>query len=327
MPRIRLAIDTAGGDYAPDEIIAGAILGARQHPIELTLVGKSEQIDEQLRQHDAADLSIEIVDAPETIAMQEDPAMAVRQKKDASIVVACELVRDGRADAVITMGHTGAGMIAALFTFSRLPGIDRPGVIVPFLGFRNTFIIDAGANTEVQPKNLLQFAIMGSLYVEKVIGIEKPRVGLLSNGSEPNKGNAISKQAYPLLADSGLNFVGNVEGFALPQAIANVVVTDGFTGNVALKLGEGLVAELLKQVEQDADPTDDRLRAALARLHEGHDYARIGAAPVLGVNGLIFIGHGRSKAPAVAHAMSSAIRAVECGLLNAIQAGLGVSAR
>ena len=322
MPHLRLAIDASGGDYAPDEIVAGAVQGARQHSIELALVGRSEQIEEQLHKHDVKGVSIEIVDAPEVIGMDEDPAMAVRKKKTASIVVGCELVHDGQADALISMGHTGAGMIAALFTFGRLPGIDRPAVIVPFLGFKDTFIIDAGANTEVQPSNLLQFAIMGSLYVEKALDIATPKVGLLSNGAESNKGNTVGKQAYPLLAASGLNFVGNVEGFRLTQGAAHVFVTDGFTANIALKRAEGLVAELLHQMEQELGAGDARVQAALTRLREKHDYARVGAVPVLGVNGLVFIGHGRSKAPAVVSAMTNALRAIEVGLLGAISEGL-----
>ena len=302
MPRIRLAIDASGGDYAPDEIIAGAILGARQHPIQLTLVGQSEQIEACLRRHAVDGLAIDIVDAPETIGLDEDPALAVRKKKDASIVVCCELVHEDRAEAVISMGQAGAGIAAALFTLGRLPGVDRPGRIVPYLGFRDTFLIDAGADPEIRPKNLVQFAIMGSLYVERVIGITNPLVGLLSNGSEPNKGTAPGQQVYSLLQTSGLNFIGNVEGFALPHGLANVIVTDGFTGGSAPKPGEGLMAEWLKQAEETAP-----------------DNENASAAPVLGINGLIFIGHRRSKAPAVAGTIGNAICAVEGGLLNAMR--------
>jgi glycerol-3-phosphate acyltransferase PlsX len=322
MPSIRIAIDASGGDYAPSEIIAGAIDGARQHSVELILVGRSEQIDEQLLKHDTKGLAIEIVDAPELIEMQEDPALTVRKKTNSSIVVGCELVRDQRADAIISMGHTGAAMIAGLFTFGRLPGIDRPAALAPFLGFKDTFVLDVGANTEVQPKNLLQFAIMGSIYVERVMEIPNPKVGLLSNGGEPNKGNAIGKQTYPLLAASKLNFVGNIEGHGVVQHEANVIVSDGFAGNIALKLGEDLIAEVLNQVEQEAAPIDDKLRSVLAKLREQHDYARIGAAPILGVNGLLFIGHGRSKAPAVVSAIGLAVKSIESKLLEAIVEGL-----
>ena len=318
MPRIRLAIDASGGDYAPDEIIAGAILGARQHPIELTLVGQSEQIETCLRQHAVDGLPIDIVDAPETIELDEDPALAVGQKKNASIGVCCELVHEDRAEAVISMGHAGAGLAAALSTLGRLPGVDRPGLIVPCLGLSDTYLIDAGANTEVRPQNMLQFAIMGSLYVERVIGITNPLIGLLSNGSAPHTGNAIGRQVYVLLQASGLNFIGNVDGFALPQGLANVIVTDGFIGNIALKLGEGLVAELLKQIEE-TDPANEQFATLANQLRARHDYTNIGAAPVLGINGLIFVGHHRSKAPAVAGAIGHAIRAVEGGLLNAIR--------
>ena len=319
---IRIAIDASGGDYAPGEIIAGAIDGARQHSVELILVGRSEQIDEQLLKHDTKDLAIEIVDAPETIEMHEEPAQAVRKKTNSSIVVGCELVRDQRADAIVSMGHTGAGMIAGLFAFGRLPGIDRPAALAPYLGFKDTFMLDIGANTEVQSKNLLQFAIMGSIYVERVMGIPHPKVGLLSNGGEPNKGNVIGKQAYPLLEASKLNFVGNVEGHGVVHSEANVIVADGFAGNIAFKLSEDLIAEVLNQVEHEAAPIDDRLRGVLDRLRERHDYARVGAAIILGINGLLLIGHGRSKAPAVTGAIGLAVKSIESGLLGAIVEGL-----
>ncbi len=322
MSGIRLAVDASGGDFAPHEIIAGAISGAAQHPaVQLALVGRSDQIQAWLQQHDVRRASIEIVEAPDTIEMGEDPAFAVRSKKQASIVVACEWVRAGRADAVVTMGHTGAGMVAALFTFGRLPGIDRPAAIAPYLGFEHTFLIDVGANTEVSPQHLLQFANLGSTYVEKVIGLPRPRVALLANGAEPNKGNAIGRQAFPLLAASGLNFVGNIEGTDLPKDRANVIVSDGFTLNIALKLSEELIDVVLQQVAAEYDVVDDHLAAVLERVRQRHDYAQHGASLLLGVNGLIFIGHGRSRAPAVARAIGQAARAVEVDLLAALRAG------
>ncbi len=322
MPAIRLAVDTSGGDFAPREIIAGAISGAAQQPaIELVLVGRPGQIQAQLQQHDTRQVSIEIVEAPDVIEMGEDPAFAVRRKKQASIVVACELVQAGRADAVVTMGHTGAGLVAALLAFGRLPGIERPAAIVPYLGFADTFLIDVGANTEVSPYNLLQFALMGSLYVEKVIGMPRPRVALLANGTEPNKGNAIGRQAFPLLAASGLNFIGNIEGTDLPQGRANVIVSDGFTLNIALKLSEELVGVVLKQVAAECGERADGLTGVLDRVRQRHDYARHGASLLLGVNGLIFIGHGRSQAAAVATAIGKAAHAVEVDLLAALRAG------
>ena len=322
MSVIRLAIDASGGDFAPREIIAGAIQGATQQPaIKLVLVGRSDQIQAQLPQHDTRHVSIEIVDAPDAIGMGEDPAFAVRRKKQASIVVACELVRAGRADAVVTMGHTGAGLVSALFTFGRLPGIDRPAAIVPYLGFANTFLIDVGANTEVSPHNLLQFALMGSTYVEKVAGVPRPRVALLANGTEPNKGNAVGRQTFPLLAASGLNFVGNIEGNDVPQGRANVIVSDGFTLNIVLKLSEKLIEFVLQQVAAEYAERDDHLVSVLDQVRQQHDYARHGASLLLGVNGLIFIGHGRSRAAAVASAIRTAAHAVEVDLLAALRAG------
>jgi glycerol-3-phosphate acyltransferase PlsX len=312
MGLIRLAIDAMGGDFAPHEIIAGTVLGARRLGINVLLVGDPTSIQAELNDMDCTGLAIEIAPAGSVIGMHANPVEAVRSQPQASINVACQVVLEGRADGVVTMGHTGAGMIAALFKFGRIPGVERPAVIAPLLGLReNLYLIDAGANTEVRPIHLLQFAQMGSIFVEQAIGIPQPRVGLLSNGAESNKGNATGREAYPLLEQaSGLNFAGNIEGNSLWSSDINVIVADGFSGNVLLKSTEGTVKTLLAQVEEilprlSAEQAE-LLKAHLLDLRRRNHYSRHGVSTLLGVRYPMFIGHGRSKAEAVVNGMATA---------------------
>jgi glycerol-3-phosphate acyltransferase PlsX len=322
---IRLAVDAMGGDFAPHEIVLGAARGARRLGISLLLVGDPASIHAELDGEDCTGLAIEIVPAGSVIGMHANPALAVRSEPEASINIACQLVLEGRADGVVTMGHTGAGMIAAIFKFGRIPGVERPAVIVPLLGLReNLYMIDAGANTEVRPKHLLQFAQMGSVFVERAIGIPHPRVGLLSNGAEPNKGNAVGREAFALLEQAGdLNFAGNVEGNSLWAGNLNLIVTDGFTGNVLLKSTEGTVSRLLTQVEEilprlSGEPAD-LVQAHLQELRLRNHYARHGVSTLLGVQHPMFIGHGRSKAEAVINGMETAQRVIASGAMAGIQ--------
>jgi phosphate acyltransferase len=322
---IRLAIDAMGGDFAPQEIVAGAVRGARRLGIIPVLVGDQASIQHELDKEDCSGLTIEIAPATSVINFHEEPALAVRSQPEASINVACQSVLDGRADGALTMGHTGAGMIAALFNFGRIPGIERPAVIVPLLGLReDLFMIDAGANTEVRPKHLLQFAQMGSIYLEQAIGIPRPRIGLLSNGAEPNKGNAVGRETYPLLeAADELNFIGNVEGNAIWSSNVNLVVTDGFVGNVLLKSAEGIVSLLLSQVEeilpQMSGESAGLLRSKLGYLRLHNHYSRHGVSPLLGVQHPMFIGHGRSKAEAVVNGMLTAQRVIASDTITKIR--------
>ena len=316
MGMIRLGIDAMGGDFAPHEIVAGAVKGARQLGINVLLVGDPASIQAELDGLDCTDLAIEIVPAATAISMHANPAEAVRSHPQASINVACQMVLEGRADGVVTMGHTGAGMIAALFKFGRIPGVERPAVIVPLLGLReDLYLIDAGANTEVRPKHLLQFAQMGSIFVEQAIGIPQPRVGLLSNGIESNKGTATGREAFPLLEQaSGLNFAGNIEGNSLWSSHINVIVADGFSGNVLLKSTEGTVKTLLTQVEEILPRLSveqaELLKAHLLDLRQRNHYSRHGVSTLLGVRHPMFIGHGRSKAQAVVNGMATAQRVI-----------------
>jgi glycerol-3-phosphate acyltransferase PlsX len=322
---IRLAIDAMGGDFAPHEIIMGAVHGARRLGLDVLLVGDPAIIQSELDRVECDGLRIETVPAGSVIGMHENPAQAVRSQPQASINIACQIVLEGKADGVVTMGHTGAGMIAALFKFGRIPGVERPAVIVPLLGLQeHLYLIDAGANTEVRPKHLLQFAQMGAIYVERAIGIPRPRVGLLSNGTEANKGNAVGREAYAMLEQAhGLNFAGNIEGNSLWSSDINLIVTDGFTGNVLLKSTEGSISTLLTQVEKilprlTGEPAD-LLQAQMHDLRQRNHYSRHGVSTLLGVRHPMFIGHGRSKAEAVINGMATAQRVIASNAIASIQ--------
>jgi phosphate acyltransferase len=325
---IRIAVDALGGDFAPKEVVAGAMQAARENPCQLILVGGPGEIETELAQHDTNGLEIEIEPADDVIRMDEQPSVALRQKPNASILVSNGMVRDGRADASVTMGHTGAGMIAALWTLGRIEGIQRPAGGTTYFGLApNTFLLDLGLNVDCKPQFLLQFAVMGAIYMEQMRGIVNPTVALLSNGAEDNKGNEIVREAFPLLKKSGLNFIGNVEGMDVAFGNANVIVTDGFAGNIVLKLTEGLTEALLDVAERDVravlppDVYQERALPVLRRVRQVMDYAEIGGVPVLGVNGVSVIGHGRSQARAVASAIRQARTAVEHDLVGAIRRG------
>ncbi len=317
---INIALDAMGGDFAPSEIVKGGIMGGRDTGVHLLFVGQSALLREKLAQHDLAGLDYEIVDAPEVIGISESPAQAVHRKRNASIVVAAQLVKDGIADAVVTMGHSGAALVAGRWILGMLPGMDRPALPAPYLGIQpDVTLIDVGGNTDVRPHHLLQFALMGAAYAEAVVGIAYPRVGLLSNGSEPGKGSLLLKEAFPLLADSPLNFIGNIEGNDIPAGKVDVVVHDGLLGNVVLKLTEGIVEALLATTVhrlQERLPTEtNAIQATVADVLAANHYSRYGAMPLLGLNGLLLIGHGKSKAPAVAAGLKMAQKAVAGGIL------------
>lgn len=326
---IRLAIDAMGGDFAPHEIVTGALKGARAWDVHVVLIGDPQALAHELEGLDTGGVSFEVEAAHDVVTMEDRPVKAVQSRPEASINVACRLVCEGRADGVLTMGNTGAAMIAALLNFGRLPGVERPAPIVPFLGLREgLFLLDAGANTEVRPNQLLQFARMGATYAEIVAGIAHPRVGLLSNGEEASKGNKVGREAYPLLAQApDLNFIGNVEGHTLFSSGVHVVVTDGFTGNVLFKGAEGIVQTLLGQVSQvlaSLPPQAAALvQAHLTALRERNHYARYGAAALLGVSRPMFIGHGRSKAQAVINGMKTAQRMIAGDVVGAIRSRCG----
>jgi glycerol-3-phosphate acyltransferase PlsX len=325
---LNIALDVMGGDYAPREILLGAVQAARALGVNLILTGPHAVVERELAaiagQESDQIPSFEIVDAPEVVSFRENPSL-VKDRRGASIRVICDLVQAGRAAACVTMGHTGAGVVASLLTFGRIGKVPRPCVGVPYFGLQpHTLLLDAGAMVDCKPEFLVQFARMGSIYVEKIMGLPHPTVAIMANGREDNKGNEVTRAAFAMLKQTDLNFIGNVEGYDLPHGTANVVVMDGLWGNIALKLSEGLGEELLARMSRRF--AEAGLTGAVAPVLEEFqgmmDYTRIGAVPVLGVGGLILIGHGRSRADAVVGAIQSAMRAVQVQLLEALREGL-----
>jgi phosphate acyltransferase len=327
---MRIVVDAMGGDHAPREAVRGAVQGARRHGLSVVLVGRESDIDAELALLDASGLGISVVHAPDVIDMHElSPAEAVRTSPDSSVARGMSLVRTGEAQAFVTMGHTGAALAGATFRLGRLRGVRRPALATRFPTTKGPCVlIDIGANTEVKPEHLAQFGVMGAAYAERVLGIDRPRVGLVSNGEERGKGSPAVQAAVPLLEASGLNFVGNIEGRDFALGAVDVAVVDGFTGNVVLKFGEAVplvLASVLREALAGdilAVPTGLLLRRAMRRAQGRIDYRALGGAVLLGVRGVVLIGHGRSDAEAVATAIGAAARAVDHGLVQAIADGV-----
>ncbi|MBO0780873.1 MAG: phosphate acyltransferase PlsX [Ktedonobacteraceae bacterium] len=332
-PVARVALDAMGGDRAPGEIVLGAVQAAREYQMGVCLVGREEVIRAELAKHDTSGLDLPIVHADEVIEMDEHPANAVRRKKNSSMIRALELVREGEALGAVSAGNSGAMMAASLFTLKRIPGVDRPALGGIFPTQKGaSLVIDMGANTDCKPEYLLQFALMGSIYMERIFRIDAPRVSLLANGEEESKGNQQVVEAHQLLKQSAatldMNFIGNVEGRDIPAGQADVVVCDGFVGNVVLKLSEGLAEALIELMREQMMATlpsklaaavlKPRLREAFRRL----DYAEYGGVPLLGVNGSAIVSHGRSNAKAIKNALRVARQTAETGVAQAIAEGL-----
>jgi len=319
-----IALDAMGGDYAPKETVAGALLAAREG-IPVVLVGQAPAVRAEL-QKQGGDLPV--VEALEFITM-EDAATDVRKKRGASINVCMELVKKGEASAVVAMGHTGATLASALLHLGRIPGVERPTLLIEMPSDRGrVYLTDGGANVDCKPHWLVQFAVMASAYAQAQ-GVKHPRVGLLSIGEEEGKGNALTHQTYPLLkATPGIAFHGNVEGRDIFKGTTDIVVTDGYTGNVVLKLSEGEARILLKWVREalTSSPLAKLggllVRGALQGLRAKMDPAEYGAMPLLGVEGPVFIGHGSADARAVCSAIRRAKSAVEAGLVERVRAGI-----
>jgi glycerol-3-phosphate acyltransferase PlsX len=301
-----------GGDDAPGRVVDGALAAARHFTLGVTLVGPTAVLERELARHPDVDASrTRLVDAPEMIAMADAPAAALRRKPGSSIKVAAEVVASGEASALFSAGHTGATVMAAHGAFGMLPGVDRPAlaVTIPTRG-RPAVLLDVGASLECRPSHLLQFAVMGSRYARVALGIDAPRVGLLSVGEEATKGNELTREAHRLLKTSPVCFIGNVEARDVYSGRADVIVCDGFTGNVALKISEGF-AEL---VEAELSSTFTArigsllTRRALRQFRRRVDYSEYGGAPLLGVSGVAIVGHGRSSAKAVRNGVAMAYR-------------------
>jgi glycerol-3-phosphate acyltransferase PlsX len=327
---MKIALDAMGGDHAPAAAVYAGVWAARDFGLTVQLVGQPEIIKTELAKHDITGLGLPIIAANEIIGMDEHPSAAVKSKKDSSMAVAINLVKEGHSDAFVTAGNSGGALAAALFGLGRIKGVKRPalGTIFPHQhGF--CFMLDVGANTDVRPEFLLQFAQMGHHYASQVLNIANPRVALLSTGEEEEKGNILIKEATPLLKKAKLNFTGNVEGKDIPAGLADVVVSDGFTGNVFLKGAEGVAGMITKLLEQEirARPVA-MLGALLARgafraLKKRLDYREFGGGALLGVNGVVIIAHGRSDAYAIRNAIRVAQQMVEKNIVSVIEHGLG----
>jgi glycerol-3-phosphate acyltransferase PlsX len=307
--RVRLAIDAMGGDHAPDEVVAGALLYAAENPDdEVILVGEPERIT--ILVGAALPPNVTVEPAAQVVEMHEHPALALREKKDASILVACDLVKRGRADAVITAGHTGAGMAAAVLRLGRTRGVDRPALAIQMVTATGPLVLlDIGANPDSTAENLAQYAQMGALFAERALGIDRPRIALLSIGEEKGKGDARIQQATELLDLSDLNFIGNVEGKDLVHHPADVVVCDAVLGNVVIKFFEGLATFIFDLWAQEFRGSWRGriayllMRPGIGRIRRTFDYEVLGGSPLLGVRGTVIITHGRAKRRMVKHAI------------------------
>jgi glycerol-3-phosphate acyltransferase PlsX len=313
---VRIALDAMGGDRAPAEPVAGAVQAARELGLSVVLVGPEAVVAAELRRHRSQGLPIEIVHAPGVIDMAEHPVQAVRRQPEASLNVAARLVHEGTADAMVSAGNTGAAMVAALFGLGRLPGVERPALAASFPTARGRcLILDVGANAECRPEHLCQFGQLGERYARAMLGISRPKVGLLSNGEEPSKGSKLIQEAHQLLAAQDLSFIGNLEGKDVPPGVADVVVCDGFVGNVMIKFAEGIGEFTFGLLREEIGRSRLGmlgallLRPALRRIKRRVDYQEYGGAPLLGVKGVVIIAHGRSSARAIRNALAVADRA------------------
>ena len=324
---MRVAVDAMGGDYAPQEIVKGAIQTVERDEIEVILVGSEDAIHRELEQHDVSGLAVRVVNATESIRDGESPVAALRQKPDTSVLVAIRLVKEGQADAVVSMGHTGAVMVSAIEILGKLEGIKRPTAGTFLCGFApNTLVFDLGPNADCKPRDLMNFAIIGSVVARKMLHINNPTIALLSNGSEEGKGNKLVREAYPLFKQSSLNFIGNVEGNDIPLGKANVIVCDGFSGNVMIKFCEGLGNSIVEWLRIRLDkrlPQKEIAAIGNDLFALTHTVDVSGGAMIYGVNGVVWIGHGRSKAPEVADSIHQVKLAVEADFLGELKSELG----
>ena len=325
-----LALDAMGGDKAPDVNIEGAILAVKQTNNNIILVGKDDIIYNQLekwsKKYKFPKDRISVVNATEVIEMGEHPANAARHKKDSSMAVCCKLVAEKKADAFVSIGNSGAAMAVSLLYLKRIVGISRPVISVPFPTISGRcIIVDAGANVDCKPEHLLQFAIMGNVYVKNVMGIRNPKVAILSIGEEETKGNELTLETSKLLRKSKLNFIGNIEGGDVPKAKADVIVCDGFVGNIFLKTSEG-IAEMVSKFIKNSIKSNPLywgaapfLKLAMKKVKKKIDYDDVGGAPLLGVNSPCIIGHGKSNSRAVKNALIVAAKFVENNINKKIE--------
>jgi glycerol-3-phosphate acyltransferase PlsX len=331
---IWIAVDAMGGDNAPRHVVDGALAAVKHFDFGVQLVGPSQTLERELARHADVDRSrVAIVEAHEVVSMDESPAAALRRKPRASIKIAAEAVARGQASALFSAGHTGATVMAAYGAFGTLPGVDRPALAatIPTRGKR-AVLLDVGASVECRPQHLLQFAVMGTVYARVVFDIPQPRVGLLSIGEEASKGNELTREAHRLLKGAPMTFIGNLEARNLYNGDADVIVCDGFTGNVALKISEGLVDLVGELLEQELSTTITMrmgsllTRRALRRFRRRVDDSEFGGAPLLGVSGLTIVGHGRSGTRAVRNGVAMAYRFSSARFIERVERDIAAAA-
>jgi len=326
---MKIALDAMGGDFGPAVVVEGAVVAAREYGIPSVLVGDKAAIEREILRLKAQDLPLSIRHATQVVGMAEAPSQALRRKRDSSLRVAADLVKDGECQALVSAGNTGAAMAIGMFVLGLLPSVERPAIAtaLPSLaGF--TVLIDAGANIDPKPRHLFQFAVMGHVYSRDIIGKDNPRVGLLSVGEEEGKGNELVKDTFESLRGSSLNFVGNIEGRDIYNGRCDVVVTDGFTGNVCLKVSESLAEMLTSMIREEL--TRDVLskagavlaQRAFARMKRRVDYTEMGGAPLLGINGASIICHGASPVKAIKNALRVATEWVRNNVNDHIKTAL-----
>lgn len=308
---MKVALDAMGGDYAPEVTISGAIEAVSEYDdIEVTLVGDRPKIEACLKERRYPHGRITVYHASEVVQMHESPSIALRKKKDSSIRKTVELVKNGGAHAAVSAGHSGVAMATSLFILGKLPNVDRPAIATLMPSLSGYFVLlDAGANVDCNPQNLLQFAHMGSAYCKAILNSSSPRVALLSIGEEDTKGNELTKEAFKLMRNSDMNFIGNMDGKDIFSGQADVIVCDGFIGNIVLKVSEGLAETILKMLKREiSNVTTGKLgylmiKPAIRNFKKRTDYSEYGGAPLLGINGVCIISHGRSSARAIKHAI------------------------
>jgi glycerol-3-phosphate acyltransferase PlsX len=323
---MKIAVDAMGGDFAPEEIVKGAVAGAQEYDVDIILVGPQERIEEELAKYSLGEAAIEIVHTDDYLVEGEHPAYTLRKKPNASIAVATKLVKEGKADAVMSAGPTGGVVAAALYYLGTVENISRPVVGGPFWGFTpNTIMMDLGGNVDCKPEQLLDFAIVGTVYAQKILNVENPSVALLSIGAEQGKGNQLVLESYPLFKQSGLNFIGNIEGYDIPTGRANVIICDGFVGNVIVKFCENVGKALCTWLEDKlaGKLPDEEIQGMVNELYYVTNSADArGGGPLWAVNGIACVAHGRCKASEISKVVGQAKLAVERDLVGSLKTEL-----
>lgn len=323
---MKIAVDAMGGDNAPYVTVKGSIDAIKEYGVNIVLVGKKDMIENELKKYNYSKDKIEIVHTDEVIDIEDEPVNAIRKKKNSSMVVALNMVKNKEADAVISAGSTGALLSGGLLIVRRIKGIDR-GALAPVYPTERgvSLLLDAGANTDSKAKYLQQFAIMGSIYSEKVLGVKNPKVGLINIGVEEGKGNALTKESFELLSKTDINFYGNLEARDIPKGHVDVMLADGFVGNIVLKLTEGLASSIFSMLKKEFTRTLKNkiaafmLKSGLKKFKKNLDYSEYGGAPLLGVKGAVIKAHGSSDANAIKNAVRQAKAFVENNVIEKIE--------